>query len=123
MATTEGANELLCALRMEKIFIIFAHHNDPNQDHWLVVPGHKPVSRGQVVTWKAFGHLHKVVLDLPDVFEPSMVTIHDCGEGKARVKDDAQPGDYHYKVICNDGKEDKEAVGGSHPSVIIDGGR
>ena len=129
MAATESGYELgpLCALRKDKIFIIFAHHNDPKQDHWLVVPGHKPVCPGQEVTWQAFGHdkvtLRKAEVRLPDVFDKSSVVLDSRGEGKATVRKNATPGDYPYTVICNDGKEDREAIGGSHPSVIVDWGR
>jgi len=99
--------------REEPIYII------PGEaGQWLVEPGHRLVTRGKLVTWKAHGFTQKVRLLLPDdVFEPSMVTI-DQGqkEGRARVKGTAPSGPHPYDVLC----DGRLAIGGSHPGIIVD---
>ncbi|MEE9234513.1 MAG: hypothetical protein V3U28_03620 [Candidatus Acidoferrales bacterium] len=112
--------------RAEKVFI-FPEEVKPEEvkegekegRRWIVSPGRKPVSRGEVVTWRAFGFSDKVTLTLPaEVFEDETVTIVTKGGlGRSRVKQDAKEGFYPYHV-----KSDGQlAHGGSYPRVIVDG--
>ncbi|MGH9795793.1 MAG: hypothetical protein ACRD5G_13560 [Candidatus Acidiferrales bacterium] len=109
----------LCALRKDKIFIIFSE----DDDRWLVVPGHKAVCPGQTVTWQVFGRPNtarvdvKITLDAT-VFETEHPTLEN-GQAVAKVRDKAALGNYPYTVVC----DGRPGFGGSHPSVIIDWGR
>jgi len=86
------------AWREEKVFIYFsprgtakfAGHSVPGD--WVVAEARKPVSLGQEITWQAVGDVHKLELNLPDVFEEPRQIVIEGDTASATVRSDAAQG-------------------------------
>lgn len=106
--------------REDKIFV-FKETDAQGAVEWFVSPGHKVVSPGQVVKWRAFGFEKQAEIKFrqeANPFEVETVTIaRPGGVEVAKVRADAAPGFYPYKVVID---EKHEAKGGSYPGMIVD---
>ncbi len=104
--------------RDEKVMII------PHGSGFIAVPPYKVVSRGDTITFRAFGcaeldikfNSNTAPFDPPARVNPTVVTV--------QVHDHAADDVYPYQAICRakvGDRRGKRARGRSDPGVIVDG--